>query len=395
MKQHIVFFITSSVIIMLTAFGRSPSFSQSDSPFLAVGDPLPRVSCLSGYSATIYADGLTAPDGLAFSPDGVLHVAQETIGQVSQIASNGVVTAVIQGLDSPEGITFDERGNLYVVEDKPMGRLIQHQSNGLTTTIATGLESPEGVIWTANGSDNQGTLYLTEQILEKGLTVSSTNATDYQTYVTMVPLSSGIKTRILTTTAIITPTIFPPNVEALFWSYSGIAYGPDNLIYLANELAGQATETEILFNNIPVPFKANTTDSIFTINPNTPTAQIGFTRGLTVVEGIRFSADGNFPLYAVEENSATTKGRLVQMNEQGEITVICTNFEGLEDVVQDDMNNLYVSEDGTGLVIKISAPQTTTPTPVPSVTASPNQTVTPTPSFKNYIPIIVKEGGSM
>jgi sugar lactone lactonase YvrE len=53
----------------------------------AVGDPVWRVQCPVGYTVTIYAEGLSTPDGLAFSPAGILHVAEESAGRRSLAAT--------------------------------------------------------------------------------------------------------------------------------------------------------------------------------------------------------------------------------------------------------------------------------------------------------------------
>jgi hypothetical protein len=66
----------------------------NDGSHLAVGDPIPRIQCPPGYTATLYAQGLSSPDGLAFSPSGVLHVAEETAGRGSRIGPGGGITTV-------------------------------------------------------------------------------------------------------------------------------------------------------------------------------------------------------------------------------------------------------------------------------------------------------------
>jgi len=109
---------------------------------LAVGAPIPRIQCPPGYTAILYAQGASSPDGLAFSPSGVLHVAEETAGRVSRIEPGGSITTVVSGLDRPEGIAFDTDGNLYVVEDIQNGRLVQVTPGGSTTALATGLDAP-------------------------------------------------------------------------------------------------------------------------------------------------------------------------------------------------------------------------------------------------------------
>ncbi len=195
------------------------------SPVYAAGEPVPRVICPAGYTVTVYADGLSSPDGLTFSPDGQLYVAEETAGQVSRIDSVGIVVPVLTGLASPEGIAFDAAGNLYVVEDVQNGRLLKMPPGATTIPLATGLDAPESV---TVASDN--TIYLTESNIQFSSPFS------FQTGVTAV--SGGNATSVRT--------------DALFWSYSGIAPGPGGLLYVTNEASGTGTH-----------------DSIFTIVPAT------------------------------------------------------------------------------------------------------------------------------
>jgi sugar lactone lactonase YvrE len=133
----------------------------SDDSHLALGDPIPRIQCPPGYTATLYAQGLSSPDGLAFSPSGVLHVAEEMAGRISHIEPGGSITTVVSSLANPEGIAFDTDGNLYVVEDVQNGRLVQVTPDRDTTELATGLDWPEGIVWAS-----EGTNYITESNLE-------------------------------------------------------------------------------------------------------------------------------------------------------------------------------------------------------------------------------------
>ncbi|HEY3663744.1 MAG TPA: hypothetical protein VGL24_11370 [Chthoniobacterales bacterium] len=78
---------------------------------------------------------------------------------VSDLASNSIVvykpdgtpSTFASGLDSPQGLTFDQLGNLFVV-DGGSGSVFKFSPDGLTkTTVATGLNSPVGVA--LNGFD--------------------------------------------------------------------------------------------------------------------------------------------------------------------------------------------------------------------------------------------------
>jgi alkaline phosphatase len=297
-----------------------PMAMESTTAISAVGDPVPRIQCPAGYTATICAEGLSSPDGLAFSPSGMLYVAEETAGRVSRIESNGSVTPVISGLANPEGIAFDNTGNLYVVEDVQEGRLVKRATDGMTTTLATDLDAPEGVVWASDG-----TLYITESNVE----FASIPPDLPRTRVTAVsPL--GEVTRILT--------------DTLYWSYAGITMGSNGLLYVTNEASGVITHG------------VETHDSIFAVDPATPTTRTLFASNLVTPEGLRFAANGEFPLYVVEEDTGSSAGLLVRVEANGTHVPLCTGFYSIEDVIQDEDGRLYVSEDGSGSVIVIEPP---------------------------------------
>lgn len=295
----------------------------------AVGDLIPRIQCPAGYAATLYAQGLSSPDGLAFSPSGVLHVAEETAGRVSRIGPGGSISTVVSGLTNPEGIAFDTAGNLYVVEDVQNGRLLRVTPGGDTTTLATSLDAPEGVVWTSDG-----TTYITESNLQ----FASNPPYDLQTQVTAVSPSGGV-------------TVL--RTDDLYWSYAGIALGADGLLYVTNEASGTGTN-----------------HSVFTVDPATETREL-FATGLVAPEGLRFAASGDFPLYVAEEDTGGGAGRLSLIEADGSHTPFCTGFGTIEDVAVDDSGRLYVSEDSTGFIIVIEYN-------VLPINLSISKTVTPT-----------------
>lgn len=288
------------------------------------GDPLPRIQCPAGYTATLYAEGLSSPDGLALNPDGELYVAEEAAGRVSRIEADGSITPIISGLHHPEGIAFDSTGNLYVVEDVPeppdasRGRLLKVATDGITTTLAADLDAPEGVVWAADG-----TLYVTESNVQ-----FISNPADLRTRVTAISPLNEV-TRILT--------------DSLFWSYAGITIGSDRLLYVTNEVSGTGPDR---------PFKH---DSIFRVDPATKNRDL-FASNLVSPEGLRFAAAAEFPLYVAEEDTGSGMGRLSRVEANGSHMPFCTGFYSIEDVIQDEAGRLYVSEDGSGSVILIQAP---------------------------------------
>ena len=192
-------FLTAALILTDTAPGlaqKQPPPHPASSVPSTIGLPLPRIQCVAGYTATIFAEGLAAPDGLASGPDDLLYVTEEGAGRVSRIEANGSLTPVIEGLNQPEGIAFDNSGNLFVVEDIDGGRVVSRTAAGITGTLATGLEHAEGVVWVDDGSPN-GILYVTESNLQQAIAISSTNPADYRTSLAAVTFSGQI-TRILT-----------------------------------------------------------------------------------------------------------------------------------------------------------------------------------------------------
>jgi sugar lactone lactonase YvrE len=332
--------------------------AQSPASATTVGDPLPRIVCPPGYTATIYAEGLSGPDGLAFGPNGDVFVAEETGGEVSQIGPLGLLTSVVTGVVNPEGITFDPAGNLYVVEDVTGGRVVKRDPLGVTSTVVGGLAAPEGIVWVDDGSAS-GLLFVTESNIEYAFSISSTNADDYRTYLTAVS-PAGAFTRVLTTTAIITTIIFPPSIEAQVWSYSGLTAGPDGRLYVANELAGQ----EIVTTYMGLPYHAFSGESIFAaLTATVPATATAITdNGLVAPEGLNFSAGGGWPFYVAEEGGESGAGRVSQVSADGSHAPFCSGFFAIEDVLLAADGNLYVSEDTSGLVIRIETHRLYLPT---------------------------------
>lgn len=325
------------------AAGPKRTAAESPVKIAAPGDPLPRIECGVGYTATVYAEGLSSPDGLAFSPAGVLYVAEELAGRVRRVAPDGGLTTVLSDLQQPEGIAFDDSGSLYVVEDVEGGRVIKRTVGGMVTTLATGRDAPEGVVWAPDG-----TVYITESNAE----FVEVRPDDIRTHVTSIS-PEGAVTRILT--------------HAFLWSYAGITIGPEGLLYVTNEASSVGSN-----------------DSVFVVDPVARSRTL-FASNLVFPEGLRFAANGDFPLYVVEEGSDTGVGRLNRVEADGSHALFCTGFQLIEDVVLDKEGRLFVSEDLTGLVIRIEPIVALSKAALPpdGSTMTPGEAITYTLSFTN------------
>jgi sugar lactone lactonase YvrE len=331
-------------VLALTAVvpGAQDALAQPD---VATGELLRRVQCPPGYTARVYAEGLDSPDGLAISPAGVLHVAEERAGRVSRIDAAGSVTPVLTGLDSPEGLAFDpDTGALYVVEDVENGRLIERTADGTVTPLAHGLDAPEGVALSPGG-----VVYLTESNLQFA------EPQDVRTRVAALNRPAAL-TRVITDT----PILDPPLVHA--WSYSGITPGPDGRLYVANELSGvEITRTVAIPGFPPTTLILTTTESLLIVDPVAGTREL-FASGLTAPEGLAFAPGGEFPLYVAEEDVGGGRGGISAVDAGGQHAPFCVGFLSIEDVVVAADGTLYVSEDGSGSVIAV---EYTEPEPVP------------------------------
>lgn len=324
--------LTVSLLGVVLVLGLMMGEGNGVAAALPPGDPLPRIACTGNYTATIYAEGLSSPDGLALTDDGRLYVVEETSGEISQVGVNGIITPLISGLNNPEELTLDSSGNLYIVEDANGGRLLQRQPNGTLVTITTGLVGAENVAWSASGTP----LHVTESNVE-----FITDPADAKAWVTSVQLN-GTKDRLITAT----PQLTFPNLVS-FISYAGITWGPNGLLYLSNEAAGVEISQP--------PFILTTTDSILTLNPTT-IAQAVFVEGLTSPEGIRFAPDGNFPLYVAEEDLGNGDGWVSVIASNGAVTAFCSGFLTIEDIQPAPDGSFFVSEDASGYIIHLSPP---------------------------------------
>jgi glucose/arabinose dehydrogenase len=131
----------------------------------APGDPLPRIQCVEEYTATVYAVGLSAPDGLAFSVPGVLTLTFGLSGTDSIFTvdpATGDRALFANDLLAPEGLRFSAGGGfpLYVAEEDVgggAGRLSRIEPDGSHAPFCTGFFSIEDV-----AVDQEGWLYVSE-----------------------------------------------------------------------------------------------------------------------------------------------------------------------------------------------------------------------------------------
>ena len=97
----------------------------------------------------LYASSLSQPAGLAFSPSGLLFVAEFTSGQISTIDTEGNVNQFVGGLNQPADIVFDNEQNLYVT-NYGNGTISKITQSGTISTLVAGLSQPVGLAIDSN-----------------------------------------------------------------------------------------------------------------------------------------------------------------------------------------------------------------------------------------------------
>jgi hypothetical protein len=189
------------------------------------------------------------------------------------------------------------------------------------------------VVWTADG-----TLYVTESTVE-----FAAEPEDLRTRVAAIS-PSGTVTRIITSTPIL------QGEYVRFWSYAGLTLGPDGRLYITNELSG--IEQTVVVIPGALTLTLFTTDSVFAVEPTTG-ARTLFASDLVAPEGLQFAVADGFPLYVAEEDVGGGTGRLSQVMSDGSQVPLCAGFFSIEDVAVDERGWLYISEDASGLVIRL------------------------------------------
>ncbi len=228
-----------------------------------------QVTVPDGFTASIFASGITNSDGTTFDSEGNLYVANEVKnydGGISKIDAGGIVIPFISGLNRADGLAFDAatgfiyiseevvpgrvskidaignisvvvpesmvnnpegialnplNGTLYIAEDRNPGRiLIYDQDSGNVTTFVSGLHRPEGITF-----DDFGNLYVAETATNRILKV-----TPDANLSTLVPESVGI--------------IEPDNI--LFDKTTGLLFvtedaSPNGRILIVDPLSGLTT----------------------------------------------------------------------------------------------------------------------------------------------------------
>ena len=105
-------------------------------------------------TVSTFATGLRNPNGLAFDQSGNLYVGDYlggTSSTIKKITPGGVVSTFASGLNDVAYLAFDPSGNLFAAEYSA-GKIIKITPNGAVSTFASGLSGPYGLAFDASGN---------------------------------------------------------------------------------------------------------------------------------------------------------------------------------------------------------------------------------------------------
>jgi sugar lactone lactonase YvrE len=173
-------------------------------------------------AANILASGLNELLGIARSADGAAIVAEAGTGRVLKVETTGAVSTVAQGLSRPAGIAAAADGSCYVSECG-RGRVVK--INGETTAVVEGLQTPQGVALA-------GDQLLILDVGSKELVGFSLTTKQRQTLAANLPVGAPVG---------VTPKPLmglPDLIPGPLPSFAGLAVGNDGTVYIAGDGEG-------------------------------------------------------------------------------------------------------------------------------------------------------------
>lgn len=108
-----------------------------------------RIAKITTAGAVTEYSASNSPYGIAINAADEIYYSEET-GDIKKITSSGVISPFATGVSQPNGMTFDNAGNLIVV-DKVEGEIKKITPAGVVSTLISGMANPTNVVYAPNG----------------------------------------------------------------------------------------------------------------------------------------------------------------------------------------------------------------------------------------------------
>ncbi len=343
-----------------------------------------------------FVTGLTGPSGIAFSPDGVLHVSDDdhrvvsydTDGTEHLVLDPAAMPDDAAPLENPNAIAFDAAGNLFIANADD-GTISKLDADGVTFTrmFATGFALPQGLV-----VDDSGNLWVADQFgniteldPDSGIPTGSVLATgnnndgglafrsDEQAFYMPSLGDDGIVLRVVEE---------PFTVEDCLGGMQypiGVAIGLDGWIYVADYAAGQVLRSEgcggggdpggspyeLYADGIAGPYHHAWDDAgnlfvadengnmVWRIDRNTG-ERTQFGPEIFGASGVAFDSNG---ILHVSDD----EGRIVALDESGTLTEVVTGLSNPNAIAFDPDDNLYIATAGSGELLRLPSGGTIEP----------------------------------
>jgi sugar lactone lactonase YvrE len=310
-----------------------------------------------------YASGpLSAPEGVAFGPGGILYVANNASNTLSAVAPNGAFSVLVStGLNLPNGVAVDTAGNVYVANtgNATIAEITPSGSVSSFVGPAQGFTGPQGLAF-----DGSGNLYVSDLGTRQVLMVTpagvvSTFVDNTHGLVSPIALAFDSNGNLYiadeghATISKVTPSGGFSTFASGFFVNGGLAFDAGGNLYATdsgNSLIRKITPGGAV-STFASAFAAwgaaiDGNGNLFfasragnTINKVTPAASVSqfVSSPINTPEGLVFDGSGN--LFVANQGSGT----ISEIATGGAITTIASGLSSPASLVMDQTGNLYVA----------------------------------------------------
>jgi len=372
------------ILICSSAPAQNLFVSGSDPGFSAQAGVIFEIT--PGGVQSIFASGLSSPNGLAFDSAGNLFVAESGTGSILKFTPGAVRTTFASGLSGPVGLAFDRAGNLFVTDGGDIvgpghGHVYKFTPDGVRSTLASGFITPNGLafdragnLFLVDGGDFDGLGQAIYKFTPQGVQTTFASPADFAIDEFGLVIDSA-------------DNLFVPDLGPNIYKFtparvrSTFASIPSNVQCMA--LAFQPTQTS---TPTPTPTPTATPPSTPTPTPTgaavmlSPPPGSTFTSSSVTFTWSAGSASAYFLFVGSSPNGADIYNSGIVTAHSKAVNNIPTDGRTIYVTLLSEVNNSWTFKSYTYKAFNSSATPTPAPTPTPSATPTPTPSPTPTPT---------------